>query len=41
MAKVPQKKLLLSEIQLGMRVKLPLSWTNHPFLFNRVDISSA
>lgn len=41
MAKVPQKKLSLSEIQLGMRVKLPLSWTNHPFLFNRVDISSA
>lgn len=41
MAKAPQRKLLLSEIQLGMRVKLPLSWTNHPFLFNRVDISSA
>ena len=40
MAKVPQKKLLLSELQLGMTVKLPLSWTNHPFLFNRVEISS-
>ncbi|PIW58842.1 HD-GYP domain-containing protein [Shewanella sp. CG12_big_fil_rev_8_21_14_0_65_47_15] len=41
MAKAEQRKLLLSELQLGMRVKLPLSWTNHPFLFNRVDISSA
>ncbi|MGL6123340.1 MAG: HD-GYP domain-containing protein [Shewanella sp.] len=41
MAKVTQKRLLLAEIQLGMRVKLPLSWTNHPFLFNRIDISSA
>lgn len=40
MAKAAQRKLLLSELQLGMRVKLPLSWTNHPFLFNRVDISS-
>jgi len=40
-AKAEQRKLLLSELQLGMRVKLPLSWTNHPFLFNRVDISSA
>ena len=40
MTKVAQRKLLLSELQLGMRVKLPLSWTNHPFLFNRVDISS-
>ncbi|MGL5358538.1 MAG: HD-GYP domain-containing protein, partial [Shewanella sp.] len=40
MARVVQQKLLLSEIQLGMRVKLPLSWTNHPFLFNRVDITS-
>jgi len=39
-AKAAQRKLLLSELQLGMRVKLPLSWTNHPFLFNRVDISS-
>lgn len=41
MAKAEQRKLLLSELQLGMRVKLPLSWTNHPFLFNRVDINSA
>ncbi|MGL5468340.1 MAG: DUF3391 domain-containing protein, partial [Shewanella sp.] len=41
MAKVAHKKLLLSELQPGMRVKLPLSWTNHPFLFNRVDINSA
>ncbi|MCA1897729.1 HD-GYP domain-containing protein [Shewanella putrefaciens] len=40
MAKAAQRKLLLSELQLGMRVKLPLSWTNHPFLFNRVDINS-
>ncbi|MGI2066003.1 HD-GYP domain-containing protein [Shewanella sp. MF08487] len=40
MAKVPQKKLLLSELQLGMTVKLPLSWTNHPFLFNRVEVNS-
>ena len=41
MAKAAHKKLLLSELQPGMRVKLPLSWTNHPFLFNRVDINSA
>lgn len=41
MAKVVHKKLLLSELQPGMRVRLPLSWTNHPFLFNRVDIHSA
>lgn len=40
MAKVVQQRLLLSDIQLGMRVKLPLSWTNHPFLFNRVDITT-
>jgi len=39
-AKVVQQRLLLSDIQLGMRVKLPLSWTNHPFLFNRVDITT-
>ncbi|QYJ80075.1 HD-GYP domain-containing protein [Shewanella acanthi] len=41
MTKAAQKKLQLSELQLGMRVKLPLSWTEHPFLWNRVDINSA
>lgn len=40
MAKAANRKLTIAELQLGMRVKLPLSWTNHPFLFNRIDITS-
>lgn len=40
MAKTANRKLTIAELQLGMRVKLPLSWTNHPFLFNRIDITT-
>lgn len=38
MAKAKQIHLPLSKLQIGLTVKLPLSWKNHPFLFNRVEI---
>ncbi|BAJ01636.1 HD-GYP domain-containing protein [Shewanella violacea] len=38
MAKAEQIHLPLSKLQIGLTVKLPLSWKNHPFLFNRVEI---
>lgn len=38
MAKAEQIQLPLSKLQIGITVKLPLSWKNHPFLFNRVEI---
>ncbi|QYJ92434.1 DUF3391 domain-containing protein [Shewanella spartinae] len=31
-------QLPLSKLQTGITVKLPLSWKNHPFLFNRIKI---
>ena len=37
-AKAEQIHLPLSKLQIGLTVKLPLSWKNHPFLFNRVEI---
>ncbi|GIU34354.1 phosphohydrolase [Shewanella colwelliana] len=38
MAKVEPIQLPLSKLQIGITVKLPLSWKNHPFLFNRIKI---
>lgn len=40
MAKPEPLQIPLSQLQIGLTVKLPLSWTNHPFLRNRVDIKS-
>lgn len=37
-AKAEQIQLPISKLQIGLTVKLPLSWKNHPFLFNRVEI---
>jgi len=37
-AKAEQIHLPLDKLQIGITVKLPLSWKNHPFLFNRVEI---
>lgn len=37
-AKAEQIQLPLSKLQIGLTVKLPLSWKNHPFLLNRVEI---
>ncbi|MCL1079780.1 HD-GYP domain-containing protein [Parashewanella spongiae] len=34
-------KLPVSKLKIGQTVKLPLSWTNHPFLRNRVLLKSA
>lgn len=38
MAKAEQIHLPVDKLQIGITVKLPLSWKNHPFLFNRVEI---
>ncbi|MCL1147627.1 HD domain-containing phosphohydrolase [Shewanella sp. 10N.261.52.F9] len=38
MSKTAEVKIPLSALKVGMVVKLPLSWTNHPFLFNRIEI---
>ena len=38
MSKAAEMQIPLSELKVGMTVKLPLSWTNHPFLFNRIEI---
>ncbi len=38
MARVEQVHLPLAKLQIGLTIKLPLSWKNHPFLFNRVQI---
>ncbi len=41
MAKAERIHLPLSRLQTGITVKLPLSWTDHPFLFNRIEIKDA
>ncbi|MBW8182063.1 HD-GYP domain-containing protein [Shewanella nanhaiensis] len=38
MARAEQVHLPLTKLQIGLTIKLPLSWKNHPFLFNRVQI---
>lgn len=38
MSKAAQLQIPLSELKVGMTVKLPLSWTDHPFLFNQIEI---
>ncbi|ABV87015.1 HD-GYP domain-containing protein [Shewanella pealeana] len=38
MSKAAQMQIPLSELKVGMTVKLPLSWTDHPFLFNQIEI---
>lgn len=38
MAKAEQVHLPLARLQVGITIKLPLSWKNHPFLFNRIVI---
>lgn len=38
MARTEPIQLPLSKLQTGITVKLPLSWKNHPFLFNRIKI---
>jgi putative nucleotidyltransferase with HDIG domain len=39
-AKAELLQLPLSQLKIGLTVKLPLSWTNHPFLINRIEIKS-
>ncbi|WP_394204125.1 HD-GYP domain-containing protein [Shewanella waksmanii] len=41
MSKAEQMQLPVSELQIGITVKLPMSWKNHPFLLNRVEIKDA
>ena len=41
MAKADLPQLPLSKLQIGITVKLPLSWTNHPFLMNEIEIKEA
>lgn len=38
MSKAAELQIPLSELKVGMTVKLPLSWTDHPFLFNQIEI---
>ncbi|GIU47842.1 phosphohydrolase [Shewanella sairae] len=38
MPKAAEIKIPLSKLKVGMTIKLPLSWTEHPFLFNRIGI---
>lgn len=33
-------KLPLSRLIVGLTIKLPLSWTNHPFIFNQFEIET-
>lgn len=40
MAKTEEIHLPVSQLQKGITVKLPLSWTDHPFLFNKIEITS-
>lgn len=40
MAKTEEIHLPVSQLQKGITVKLPLSWMDHPFLFNKIEISS-
>ncbi|QYJ87520.1 DUF3391 domain-containing protein [Shewanella mesophila] len=37
-AKEKPIQIPLSKLQIGLTVKLPLSWKNHPFLLNRIKI---
>jgi putative nucleotidyltransferase with HDIG domain len=39
-AKTEEIHLPVSQLQKGITVKLPLSWTDHPFLFNKIEITS-
>lgn len=41
MAKAGLPQLPISKLQIGITVKLPLSWTNHPFLLNQFEITEA
>ncbi|MCH1924983.1 DUF3391 domain-containing protein [Shewanella sp. C32] len=41
MAKSKYQRLSVNRLQIGLKVKLPLSWTEHPFLFNKIAITSA
>ncbi|WP_394130942.1 HD-GYP domain-containing protein [Shewanella maritima] len=38
MAKQEAVQIQVSQIVVGMTVKLPLSWTNHPFFLNKVKV---
>ncbi|MCH4296275.1 HD domain-containing protein [Shewanella sp. 3B26] len=38
MAKNKPVSIPVSELRLGLTVKLPLSWTEHPFLINRIEL---
>ncbi|ABL99726.1 HD-GYP domain-containing protein [Shewanella amazonensis] len=38
MAKNNPISIPVSELRLGLTVKLPLSWTEHPFLINRIEL---
>ncbi|MCL1140680.1 HD-GYP domain-containing protein [Shewanella pneumatophori] len=40
MSKAVEVRVPLSDLKVGMVVKLPLAWTNHPFLFNRIEIET-
>ncbi len=41
MTKAGLPQLPISKLQIGITVKLPLSWTNHPFLLNQFEIKEA
>ncbi|NRD74344.1 DUF3391 domain-containing protein [Shewanella sp. VB17] len=38
MARAEKIHLPLAKLQLGITIKLPISWKHHPFLFNRIKI---
>ena len=38
MARADKVHLPLAKLQLGITIKLPISWKNHPFMFNRIKI---
>lgn len=40
MAKSKYPQLPIAKLQVGLTVKLPLSWTEHPFLLNKIKIDS-
>ncbi|WP_028774330.1 HD-GYP domain-containing protein [Shewanella sp. Scap07] len=41
MSRTEPMQLPVSQLQVGITVKLPMSWKNHPFLLNRVEIKDA
>lgn len=38
MSNSEQREIPVEQLTIGLTVKLPLSWKNHPFLFNKIEI---